>query len=82
MDVKIISRRRKFRTVTLKLTDGSILRGQVNLYYEEVQLNRVSDLFTKHRDPFLVLFDVAVEGKTEQVFIVNKQNIVWITPED
>ncbi len=82
MDVKIISRRRKFRTVTLKLTDGSMLRGQVNLYYEEVQLNRVSDLFTRHGDPFLVLFDVAMEGKPEQVFIVNKQHIVWITPED
>jgi hypothetical protein len=82
MKVKIISRRRKFRGVTLKLTDGSVLRGQVNLYYEEIELNRVSDLFTKHMDPFLVLFDVAMEGKTEQVFIVNKQNIVWVTPDN
>jgi hypothetical protein len=82
MEVQIISRRRKFRAVTLKLTDGSVLQGKVNLYYEEVPLNRVSDLFTEHRDPFLVLFDVAREGKTEQVFVINKQHIIWITPED
>ena len=82
MDMKIISRRRKYQTVTIKLTDGSVLRGKVNLYYEETPLNRVSDLFSKHLEPFLVVFDVAVEGKTEEVFIVNKQNIVWIKPED
>ncbi len=81
-DVKIISRRRNYRGVALKLTDGSVLRGQVNLYYDEMPLNRVSDLFTKHLDPFLVVFNVAVEGKTDQVFIVNKQNIVWITPDE
>jgi len=66
----------------MKLTDGSVLRGQVNLYYEEMPLNRVSDLFTRDRDPFLVVFDVEVAEKTEQVYIVNKQHIVWITPED
>jgi len=82
MEVQIISRRRKFCEVTLKLTDGSELRGKVNLYYEETPLNRVSDLFTLHRDPFLVVFDAALEGKTDQVFIVNKQHIVWITPAD
>ncbi|MHB8068269.1 MAG: DUF6812 domain-containing protein [Desulfobaccales bacterium] len=82
MEVQIISRRRKFHAVTLKLTDGSVLQGKVNLYYEETPLNRVSDLFTQHRDPFLVVFDVALEGKPGQVYIVNKQQIVWITPED
>ncbi|MEW6658382.1 MAG: hypothetical protein AB1424_06955 [Thermodesulfobacteriota bacterium] len=82
MDVKIISRRRAPRPVTLKLTDGSVLKGQVNLYYEEMELNRVSDLFTKDKDPFLVLFDVVMQGKTEQVYIINKQHIVWLTPED
>jgi hypothetical protein len=82
MDVKIISRRRAPRPVTLKLTDGSVLKGQVNLYHEEMELNRVSDLFTKDKDPFLVLFEVALAGKTEQVFIVNKEHILWIIPED
>ena len=82
MEVQIISRRRNYHAVTLKLTDGSVLRGKVNLYYEETPLNRVSDLFTQHRDPFLVVFDVAMEEKTGQVFIINKQQIIWITPDD
>jgi hypothetical protein len=82
MDVKIISRRRAPRPVTLKLTDGSVLKGQVNLYHEEMELNRVSDLFTKDKDPFLVLFEVDLDGETKQVFIVNKQHIVWLTPQD
>ena len=82
MDVKIISRRREPRTVTLKLTDGSLVRGQVNLYHEEMVLNRVSDLFTRDKDPFLVVFGALMEGLTNQVLIVNKQNIVWVAPED
>ncbi len=82
MNVKIISRRRNVRAVTIKLTDGTILQGQVNLYHEEMQLNRVSDLFTKDKDPFLAVFDVTMEGKKEKVFIVNKHQIIWIAPED
>ena len=82
MDVKIISRRREPRTVTLKLTDGSLIRGQVNLYHEEMVLNRVSDLFTRDKDPFLVVFGALMEGLNNQVLIVNKQNIIWIAPED
>ncbi len=82
MEVQIISRRRKFCEVTLKLADGSVLRGKVNLFYEETPLNRVSDLFTLHRDPFIVVFDAALEGTTDQVFIVNKQHIVWISPAE
>ncbi|MDD2902135.1 MAG: hypothetical protein PHU44_06835 [Syntrophales bacterium] len=82
MDVKIISRKREPRTVTMKLTDGSLIRGQVNLYHEEMVLNRVSDLFTRDKDPFVVVFGALMEGLTNQVLIVNKQNIIWIAPED
>ena len=82
MDVRIISRKREPRPVTLKLTDGSVIKGQVNLYHEEMVLNRVSDLFTRDKDPFIVVFEAKVEGKKDQVIIVNKQHIVWVHPED
>ncbi|MFZ5453118.1 MAG: hypothetical protein ACOZF2_14770 [Thermodesulfobacteriota bacterium] len=82
MDVRIISRKREPRTVTIKLTDGSLIRGQVNLYHEEMVLNRVSDLFTRDKDPFVVVFGALTEGITNQVLIVNKQSIIWIAPED
>ena len=66
----------------MKLTDGSLLRGEVNLYHEEMVLNRVSDLFTRDKDPFIVVFGAVMEGTANQVLIVNKQNIIWIAPED
>jgi small nuclear ribonucleoprotein (snRNP)-like protein len=82
MDVKMISRRREPRPVTIKLTDGSVIKGQVNLYHEEMVLNRVSDLFTRDKDPFIVVFGAKLEGKMDQVVIINKQHIIWIYPED
>ncbi len=82
MDVKMITRKREPRQVTMKLTDGSLLRGQVNLFYEEIVLNRVSDLFTRNKDPFIVVFGVKLEETSSQVVIVNKENIIWIAPED
>jgi small nuclear ribonucleoprotein (snRNP)-like protein len=82
MSVRMITRKREPRQVCMKLTDGSVIRGQVNLYHEETILNRVSDLFTRVKDPFIVVFGATVEEKSEQVVIVNKQNIVWIYPEE
>jgi small nuclear ribonucleoprotein (snRNP)-like protein len=82
MPVRVISPKREPRNVTLELTDGSVIRGQVNLFHEEMLMNRVSDLFTRVKDPFIVLFGATMEGKQDQVLIVNKQNIVWICPED
>jgi small nuclear ribonucleoprotein (snRNP)-like protein len=82
MDVKMITRKREPRQVTIKLIDGSLLRGQVNLFYEEIVLNRVSDLFTRNKDPFIVVFGVKLEETASQVVIVNKDNIIWIAPED
>lgn len=82
MDVKMITRKREPRQVTMKLIDGSLLRGQVNLFYEEIVLNRVSDLFTRNKDPFIVVFGVKLEDTSSQVVIVNKENIIWIAPEE
>ena len=82
MTVRMISRKREPRPVTMKLTDGSVITGQVNLYHEEMMMNRVSDLFTRVKEPFIVVFGATLEGKQNQVVIVNKQNIVWICPED
>jgi hypothetical protein len=45
-------------------------------------LNRVSDLFTRNKDPFIVVFGVKLEETASQVVIVNKDNIIWIGPED
>jgi hypothetical protein len=82
MSVSIITRRIDARTVTVKLVDGSLVNGKINLHRSDVDVQRVSELFTKVTDPFIVVFDATAEGKTGRVLILNKRNIVWIAPED
>jgi hypothetical protein len=64
------------------LADGSVVKGKINLYHDEMMIQRVSDIFTKIPDPFITVFDATVEGQTGQVCIVNKRNIVWGSPEE
>ena len=82
MTVKIISRRIDARKVTIKLVDGSLVQGKVNLLNNEEVVQRVSDIFTKLADPFVVVFDATAEGKGGRVLILNKHNIAWVSPED
>jgi hypothetical protein len=82
MTVKIISRRIDARKVTIKLVDGSLVQGKVNLLNNEEAVQRVSDIFTKLADPFVVVFDVTAEGRGGRVLILNKRNISWVSPED
>ena len=82
MSVKVISRRIDARKVTIKMVDGSLVQGKVNIYHDEEVVQRVSDIFTKVSDPFIVVFDATAEGKSGRVLIINKRNIAWVSPED
>jgi len=82
MSVKIITRRRDPRDVLIKLIDGSSVRGKINLYRDEVTLQRVSEIFTRVQDPFVVVFDATVEGKVGKTCVINKSNIIWVSPEE
>ena len=82
MSVKVISRRVDSRKVTIKMVDGSLVQGKVNIYHDEEVVQRVSDIFTKATDPFIVVFDATAEGKSGRVLIMNKSNIAWVSPED
>ncbi len=82
MSVKIISRRIDARKVSIKMVDGSLVQGKVNLLHDEAVVQRVSDIFTKLVDPFIVVFDATAEGKSGRVLILNKRNIAWVSPED
>ena len=82
MSVKVISRRIDARKVTIKMVDGSLVQGKVNVYHDEEVVQRVSDIFTKVSDPFIVVFDATAEGKSGRVLILNKRNIAWVSPED
>jgi hypothetical protein len=82
MSVKVISRRIDGRKVSIKMVDGSLVQGKVNVYHDEETIQRVSDIFTKLADPFVVIFEATAEGKSGRVLILNKRNIAWVSPED
>ncbi|MFZ5448697.1 MAG: hypothetical protein ACOZFS_08705 [Thermodesulfobacteriota bacterium] len=82
MSVSIITKKINARKVTIKLVDGSLVQGKINLHRSDMEIGRVSDLFTKIDDPFIVVFDATAEGKSGRVLILNKQNVIWVSPED
>lgn len=82
MSVKVITRRIDGRKVTIKMVDGSLVQGKVNVFHDEDTVQRVSDMFTKLTSPFIVVFDATAEGKSGRVLILNKRNIAWVSPED
>ncbi len=82
MSVKIITRKLQAREISLKLLDGSTVKGKINLHHDEAMIQRVSELFTQVDDPFLVVFDATIEGQSGRVLIVNKHNVIWASPEN
>ena len=82
MSVKVISRRIEARKVTIKMVDGSLVQGKVNLLHDQAVVQRVSDIFTKLTDPFIVVFDATAEGRSGRVLILNKRAVAWVSPED
>ena len=80
MSVKIITRKLEAREITVKLVDGSLIKGMINLHNDEHMIQRVSEIFTQVKDPFLVVFDATFEGESGRVLIINKHNIIWPSP--
>lgn len=77
METENISKVLKPAEVSIKTLDGTVIKGKVNLAYE----NRVSDLFTKTENPFIVVFDADFLGSPKKkVLVLNKQHIVWAEP--
>ena len=64
--------------VALKMVEGSVLQGKINIGKRD----RVSDIFTKSEEPFVVLFDASYSGGSGKTLVINKNHIVWIEPED
>ena len=82
MSVKIITRKLEARELTIKLVDGSLVKGKINLHHDEHMIQRVSEIFTQVMEPFLVVFDATFEGQIGRVLVINKQNIIWASPEN
>jgi len=69
----------KIRKANIRLTDGSHIKGQVNIKDQD----RLSDLLNAGSDPFIVLFNSTIPGgQSGKVVFVSKNQILWICPED
>ena len=68
-------KRVKPASVAIKMVNGDIIKGTVNIGFEQ----RVSDLFANEGKTFMPVFDA--NGFPGDVIIVNKAHIVSVKPE-
>lgn len=69
----------KIRKANIRLTDGSHIKGQVNIKDQD----RLSDLLNASADPFIVVFNATIPGgQSGKVVFISKSQILWICPED
>jgi len=69
---------KKFKTVKVKLKDGTIINGKLNIG----EYARVFDYFRSSPDQYFILSDAEHDGQSGKVVIINKNEIVWAEPED
>jgi hypothetical protein len=68
----------EYKNITIKTTDGSTIYGQINIGEKE----RVSDIFTSNKSPFVVMVDVSYKENVGKIIFINKRHIVWAEPDE
>ncbi len=63
-----------YSDITVKLTDGSIIKGQVNHGHD---YKRLSDYLKLSTDKFITIVSEDPTKNTKKVMVVNKDQIVW-----
>jgi hypothetical protein len=66
--------KRNFRTVTVRLSDGTTVTGKLNIGEYTI----VSDFFRHSDHQFLVLSGAEHCGNAGKVMIVNRDEIIWV----
>jgi hypothetical protein len=67
-----------FTNVEAKLSDGSMIKGKVNIRGD---YNRLSDFLRYSPEQFLVIVSDESSDDSKKVVFVNKNYIVWAGPE-
>jgi ribosomal protein L27 len=81
--MKIITRgHMEARRLTLKLIDGSVVTGMINLIQRGETEHRVSDIFVGREEPFVVIFQSDMGEMTNKTLVINKRHILWVMPEE
>jgi hypothetical protein len=66
------------RSVVVKTSDGSVIRGNINLNSETLPMDRVSDLLIKGQNKFLIMYNASLNEQKDAAVIINKSQIVWV----
>lgn len=77
-DQENIDYTKKTRKLIITTVTGETYRGKINIGSKD----RLSDMFTIVKTPFIVMYDVVFKGEQKTTVIINKQNIVSIKPLD
>jgi hypothetical protein len=78
MDPKGRAHKVNFKNVAVKLRDGTILNGKVNIYPKE----RISDVFMSKEKIFVIIVEGGSYERDYQTIVVNKKEVVWVEPEE
>lgn len=76
----------KDRIIRMKLVDGTMINGQVNINRDH-GYDRLSDLVANNREPFLILYNATMHTQTldnpirHKTLFVNKHHILWAEPD-
>ena len=63
-----------YSDITVKLTDGSVIKGQVNHGHD---FKRLSDYLKLSADKFITIVSEDTAKDSKKVLVVNKDQIVW-----
>jgi hypothetical protein len=66
------------RNVQVRMTDGSTIRGIVNLNSESEPMHRISDLLIRGQNRFLLVSNATVQGQKERTVLINKDQIIYV----
>ena len=66
------------RQVQVRMTDGTTVRGIVNLNCESEPMDRISDLMIRGKNRFLLITYATFQGQKDRTVLVNKDQIVYV----
>jgi hypothetical protein len=68
-----------FKNVEVKISDGSLIKGKVNI---GETYNRLSDLFRHSNYTFITVVVEDPDQGPKKVYFINKNYIIWAGAED
>ncbi len=77
MAAQVIDYVKNYKSITVKMSDGSEVKGKINI----MSFSRLSDLLKHSTDKFVTVLTEEADG-AQQVMIVNRDYIVWAQTDD